>query len=132
MWFQKMFLRAGGTVSETVTQITQNITNNNTSTTISDNSSQGGAGIDPDSIDDLDLLSALLPIWRGLDPDNVIPEVPQFNTDSPEFTGTVSLSNASTASTATTGAAGTLPASPLGYISLTINGTSVKIPYYAP
>jgi hypothetical protein len=91
MWFQKVFLRAGGTTSDTVTQIVNNITNNNTSTTISDNSSQGGTGIDPDAIDDLALLSELLPVWRGEESANDIPEFPQFNTDYPQFTGVVTV-----------------------------------------
>lgn len=92
MWFQKVFLRAGGTSSETVTQIVNNVTNNNTSTTISDNSSQGGSSIDPDAIDDLALLSELLPVWRGSEPDNYIPETPRnldFQTGiwDPSFSG---------------------------------------------
>ena len=56
---------------------------------------------------------------------------------SPTFTGTVTqpsparLTAASTATSATTGSATALPANPLGYLEMSINGTTVKIPYYA-
>ncbi len=42
------------------------------------------------------------------------------------------LTGQTTANSATGGAATALPAAPLGYLTLTINGTAAKIPYYAP
>lgn len=58
-----------------------------------------------------------------------------FATNATEFlrmtgAGVFSLSNMTLAATATAGAA-TLPANPVGFLTLTINGTSRKIPYYA-
>jgi hypothetical protein len=56
---------------------------------------------------------------------------------SPTFSGTVTqptpsvLTGATTATSATTGAATALPALPAGYLTVSINGTSFKIPYYA-
>jgi hypothetical protein len=44
--------------------------------------------------------------------------------------GDVTVSSATTATTATAGAE-TLPASPVGFLVVSINGTSRKIPYYA-
>ncbi len=41
--------------------------------------------------------------------------------------------NFTSASTATTGQAGiTLPASPVGFINITVNGQPYKVPYYNP
>ena len=40
------------------------------------------------------------------------------------------LSAATTATSATAGAATALPAAPLGYLQITVNGTAVKLPYY--
>lgn len=56
---------------------------------------------------------------------------------SPTFSGTVTqptppvLTGATTATSATAGAATTLPATPLGYLQMSVNGTVVKIPYYS-
>lgn len=56
---------------------------------------------------------------------------------SPTFTGTVTqptpdvLTAATTATTATAGAATALPATPLGYLEMSVNGTTVRIPYYS-
>lgn len=56
---------------------------------------------------------------------------------SPTFTGTVTqpaptvLTAATTATTATAGAGTALPATPVAYLSVSINGTTFKIPYYA-
>jgi hypothetical protein len=41
------------------------------------------------------------------------------------------LLNFSSATTATTGAA-TLPANPVGFINVTVNGKPYKVPYYNP
>jgi hypothetical protein len=41
------------------------------------------------------------------------------------------LLNFTSASTATTGAA-TLPANPVGFINITVNGQPFKVPYYNP
>jgi hypothetical protein len=41
----------------------------------------------------------------------------------------INLLNFSSASTATTGAA-TLPANPVGFINVTVNGKPYKVPYY--
>lgn len=43
----------------------------------------------------------------------------------------VNLLNFSSATTATTGA-GTLPANPVGFINITVNGQPFKVPYYNP
>lgn len=43
----------------------------------------------------------------------------------------LNLLNFSSATTATTGA-GTLPAKPVGFINVTVNGQPFKIPYYNP
>ena len=43
----------------------------------------------------------------------------------------LNLLNFTSASTATTGAA-TLPANPAGFIEITVNGESKKVPYYNP
>ena len=53
-------------------------------------------------------------------------------TVSPTFQNSVSLSGVATHTSATTGAATALPANPLGYVTLTINGQQVKLPYYKP
>lgn len=45
--------------------------------------------------------------------------------------GTIKFSNVPTATSATTGAATALPGLPLGYWTTSINGTTVKLPYYA-
>lgn len=56
---------------------------------------------------------------------------------SPTFTGTVTqptpgvLTGATTATSATAGAATALPATPLGYLQMSVNGTVVKIAYYS-
>lgn len=56
---------------------------------------------------------------------------------SPTFTGTVTqptpgvLTAATTTTSATAGAATALPATPLGYLEMSVNGTTVKIPYYS-
>lgn len=56
---------------------------------------------------------------------------------SPAFTGTVTqpdasvLTAATTATSATAGAATALPATPEGYLEISINGTFYKVPYYA-
>ena len=56
---------------------------------------------------------------------------------SPVFTGTVTqpessvLTAATTASSATAGGASALPGTPAGYLSTSINGVNVLIPYYA-
>lgn len=56
---------------------------------------------------------------------------------SPTFTGTVTqpgpavLTAAATATTATAGAASALPATPTGYLQASINGVTVKIPFYS-
>lgn len=56
--------------------------------------------------------------------------------DSPTFTGTVTepdapvLTAATTTTSATTGAATALPAKPAGYLTISINGTLQKIPYF--
>lgn len=56
---------------------------------------------------------------------------------SPTFTGAVTqpdstvLTAATTATNATAGAASALPATPAGYLEASINGTTVKIPYYS-
>lgn len=56
---------------------------------------------------------------------------------SPTFTGTVTepdapvLTAATTTTSATAGAATALPATPAGYLTISINGTLQKIPYYA-
>jgi hypothetical protein len=45
----------------------------------------------------------------------------------------LSILNFTSASTATTGQAGiTLPASPVGFINITVNGQPYKVPYYNP
>lgn len=55
---------------------------------------------------------------------------------SPTFTGTVTqptpdvLTAATTATSATAGAASVLPATPAGYLEVSINGTVFKLPYY--
>jgi hypothetical protein len=55
---------------------------------------------------------------------------------SPTFTGAVTqetpsaLTNATTATSATAGAATALPSAPLGYLTMTLNGVQVKLPYY--
>lgn len=41
------------------------------------------------------------------------------------------LTTAVTASSATAGAASSLPTTPLGYLEMSVNGTTVKIPYYS-
>lgn len=47
--------------------------------------------------------------------------------------GVLAMTNATTASTVgAAGGASALPATPSGYLSITINGTPFKIPYYAP
>lgn len=57
---------------------------------------------------------------------------------SPTFTGIVTqpapavLTAATTATSATAGSATALPSAPLGYMEMSINGTTVKIPYYQP
>ena len=43
----------------------------------------------------------------------------------------LNLLNFSSSSTATTGT-GTLPASPVGFINITVNGKPYKVPYYNP
>lgn len=43
----------------------------------------------------------------------------------------LNLLNFSSATTATTGAA-TLPANPVGFINVTVNGKPYKVPYYNP
>jgi hypothetical protein len=43
----------------------------------------------------------------------------------------LNLLNFSSATTATTGAA-TLPANPVGFINITVNGQPFKVPYYNP
>lgn len=43
----------------------------------------------------------------------------------------LNLLNFSSATTATTGAA-TLPANPVGFINVTVNGKPFKVPYYNP
>lgn len=43
----------------------------------------------------------------------------------------LNLLNFSSATTATTGA-GTLPAQPVGFINVTVNGQPFKVPYYNP
>jgi hypothetical protein len=43
----------------------------------------------------------------------------------------LNLLNFSSATTATTGA-GTLPAQPVGFINVTVNGKPFKVPYYNP
>lgn len=43
----------------------------------------------------------------------------------------LNLLNFTSASTATTGAA-TLPAAPVGFINITVNGKPFKVPYYNP
>jgi len=43
----------------------------------------------------------------------------------------LNLLNFSSATTATTGAA-TLPANPVGFINVTVNGQPYKVPYYNP
>jgi hypothetical protein len=56
---------------------------------------------------------------------------------SPTFTGTVTqptpsvLTTATTSTSATAGAASVLPLTPLGYLESSVNGTTVKIPYYS-
>jgi hypothetical protein len=56
---------------------------------------------------------------------------------SPTFTGTVTeptpavLTAAVTSTSATAGAATALPATPLGYLEMSVNGTTVKVPYYS-
>lgn len=56
----------------------------------------------------------------------------------PSFTGTVTqegasvLTAATTATSATAGSASSLPATPVGYLEMSINGQTVKLPYYAP
>jgi hypothetical protein len=57
--------------------------------------------------------------------------------DSPTFTGTVSqptlnLTAAATSTTASAGGASALPSTPSGYAHITINGQTVKIPYFLP
>jgi hypothetical protein len=47
-----------------------------------------------------------------------------------DVAGDISVSSATTSTTATAGAQ-TLPASPVGFLVVSINGTSRKIPYYA-
>lgn len=42
----------------------------------------------------------------------------------------LALSSATTATSATAGAATALPIAPLGYVEISVNGTTVKIPYY--
>jgi hypothetical protein len=55
---------------------------------------------------------------------------------SPTFTGTVTqptpsvLTAAVTATSATTGAASPLPTDPAGYLEMSVNGVTVKVPYY--
>jgi hypothetical protein len=45
----------------------------------------------------------------------------------------LSILNFTSASTATTGQAGiTLPANPVGFINITVNGQPYKVPYYNP
>ena len=43
----------------------------------------------------------------------------------------LNLLNFSSATTATTGS-GTLPANPVGFINITVNGQPFKVPYYNP
>ena len=43
----------------------------------------------------------------------------------------LNLLNFSSATTATTGSA-TLPANPVGFINITVNGQAFKVPYYNP
>jgi hypothetical protein len=43
----------------------------------------------------------------------------------------INLLNFSSATTATTGS-GTLPAHPVGFINITVNGQAFKVPYYNP
>lgn len=56
---------------------------------------------------------------------------------SPTFTGTVTepapavLTAATTATSATAGAATALPATPLGYLQMSVNGTPVLVPFYS-
>jgi len=56
---------------------------------------------------------------------------------SPTFTGTVTqptpsvVTGAATDTSATAGAATALPATPAGYLEMSVNGTTVKIPYYS-
>lgn len=53
------------------------------------------------------------------------------------FTGTVTqptpsiVTAATTASSATAGAASALPSAPLGYLEMSVNGVTVKVPYYS-
>jgi len=53
------------------------------------------------------------------------------NSTNPAITGTITQTSATTATSATAGAATALPATPLGYLQMVVNGTTVKIPYYA-
>lgn len=46
-------------------------------------------------------------------------------------TSVVAFTAITTATSATAGAASVLPATPLGYVEFTINGTIVKLPYYS-
>ena len=56
----------------------------------------------------------------------------------PTFTGTVTqpdpsvLTAATTTTSATAGTASPLPALPAGYLTVSINGTNYKMPYYNP
>lgn len=43
----------------------------------------------------------------------------------------INLTNFSSATTATAGSA-TLPANPVGFINITVNGQQFKVPYYNP
>lgn len=47
------------------------------------------------------------------------------------FTKDLNFYAPTTATTATAGAASALPATPLGYLSVTVGGTTVKLPYYS-
>lgn len=46
------------------------------------------------------------------------------------FSTDVALTNQTTATSGTAGAADALASSPLGYLVISVNGTSVKLPYY--
>lgn len=53
------------------------------------------------------------------------------NATNPALSGTITQTNATTATSATAGTATALPAQPLGYLQMVVNGVNVKVPFFA-
>lgn len=141
MWFQSVTLRIGGASSDTLTSVIASITTINGEITdlqtLTAAINAAVAGLQATVTSQGAQIAANTSELVTHDGEITTLQAVKAPIDTPIFTGTVTqprpsvITAATTVTSATAGAASALPSVPLGYLVMSINGATVKVPYYA-